>query len=91
VWRRHRVFVPFAADDPETLFRITALSQGLQELGWTDGRNMRIDFRFGASNAEQYRKIAAELIALAPDVVVAHGTLTVGALQRTTLRCQSYS
>ena len=82
--RRIGVFLPSAADDPETLSRVTALSQGLQELGWTDGRNMRIEFRFGAGNAEQYRKIAAELIALAPDVIVALGSLIVGALQRTT-------
>jgi putative ABC transport system substrate-binding protein len=82
--RRISVFLPSAADDPETLSRVTALSQGLQELGWTDGRNMRIEFRFGAGNAEQYRKIAAELIALAPDVVVANGTLIVEALQRAT-------
>jgi putative ABC transport system substrate-binding protein len=82
--RRIGVFLPDAADDPETLSHVTALSQGLQELGWTDGRNIRIEFRFGAANAEQYRKTAAELIALAPDVVVALGTLVVGALQRTT-------
>jgi putative ABC transport system substrate-binding protein len=82
--RRIGVFLPSAADDPESLSRVTALSQGLQELGWTDGRNLHIDFRFGVGNAEQYRKIAADLIALAPDVVVALGTLIVGALQRTT-------
>jgi ABC-type uncharacterized transport system substrate-binding protein len=82
--RRIGVFLPSAADDPETLSRITALTQGLQELGWTDGRNMRIEFRFGAGNAEQYRKIAADLIALAPDMVVCLGNLIVGTLQRTT-------
>jgi putative ABC transport system substrate-binding protein len=82
--RRIGVFLPSAADDPETLSRITALTQGLQELGWTDGRNMRIEFRFGAGNSEQYRKIAADLIALAPDAVVALGNLIVGTLQRTT-------
>jgi ABC-type uncharacterized transport system substrate-binding protein len=82
--RRIGVFLPDAADDPQSLSLITALLQTLQELGWTDGRNMRIEFRFGAGNAEQYRKIAAELIALAPDVVLALGTLSVGALQRTT-------
>jgi putative tryptophan/tyrosine transport system substrate-binding protein len=55
--------------------RVAALLQGLQELGWTDGRNVRIDFRWGAGEADQYRKIAAELIALGPDVVVTLGTL----------------
>jgi putative tryptophan/tyrosine transport system substrate-binding protein len=82
--RRIGVFLPSAASDPESMSRNTALSQGLQELGWTDGRNVRIEFRWGEGHAAQYRKIAAELVALAPDVVVAHGTLAVSALQRTT-------
>jgi hypothetical protein len=59
----------------ESMSRVAALLQGLQELGWTDGRNVRIDFRWGAGEADQYRKIAAELIALGPDVVVTLGTL----------------
>jgi putative ABC transport system substrate-binding protein len=80
--RRVGVFVPTAGDDPESKIRITVFLQVLRESGWTDGRNVRIDYRWGAGDAEQYRKIAAELIALAPDVVVALGTLTVGALQR---------
>jgi putative ABC transport system substrate-binding protein len=82
--RRIGVFLPSAASDPESMSRITALLQGLQALGWTDGRNVRIEFRWGAGDAGQYNKMAAELIALAPDVVVALGTLTVGALQRAT-------
>jgi putative ABC transport system substrate-binding protein len=82
--RRIGVFIPSAADDPIALSRVTALSQGLQQLGWTDGRNARIDFRFGAGNGEQYRKIASELIALGPDVVMGHGTLTTRTLQRAT-------
>jgi putative ABC transport system substrate-binding protein len=81
--RRIGVFLPDAASDPESMSRIAALLQGLQELGWTDGRNVRIDFRWGAGEADQYRKVAAELIALAPDIVVARGTLSVAALQRT--------
>ncbi len=82
--RRIGVFLPSAASDPELMSRNTALSQGLQELGWTHGRNVRIEFRWGEGHAKQYRKIAAELVALAPDVVVAHGTLAVSTLQRTT-------
>jgi putative ABC transport system substrate-binding protein len=82
--RRIGVFLPSAASDPESMSRITALLQGLQALGWTDGRNVRIEFRWGAGDAGQYNKIAAELIALAPDVVVALGTLTVRALQSAT-------
>jgi putative tryptophan/tyrosine transport system substrate-binding protein len=78
------VFLPATANDPESISEITALSQGLQELGWSDGRNVRIEFLWGAGNEDQYRKMASELIALAPDVVVALGTLVVGALQRET-------
>ena len=81
--RRIAVFLPSAANDPESMSRVAALLQGLQELGWTNGRNVRIEFRWGAGEGDQYRKIASELIALAPDVVVALGTLAVAALQRT--------
>ena len=80
--RRIGVFFPSAANDPKSMSRITALLQGLQELGWTDGRNVRIEFRWGGGDVEQYRKMAADLLALGPDVVVALGTLIVGALQR---------
>jgi putative ABC transport system substrate-binding protein len=82
--RRIGVFLPAAANDPASMSRVTALSQALQDLGWTDGRNARIEFRWGAGDAEQYRKMAAELIALAPDVVVTVGTLAVSALKRAT-------
>ena len=75
------VLLPSAANDPESMSRVTAF---LQELGWTDGRNVRIDFRWGAGDAEQYGKIASDLIALAPDVVLTLGTLSVKALQRAT-------
>ena len=79
--RRIGVFLPTAANDPESMSQITTLLQALQELGWTDHRNVRVDFRWGAGNADQYRNMAAELIGLAPDVVVALGTLIVRALQ----------
>src|SRR5262249_22186351 len=82
--RRIAVFLPYTATDPVSMSRIAALLQGLQEFGWTEGRNVRIDFRWGAGEAEQFRKIAAELTALSPDVVLAVGTLAVAALQRTT-------
>ena len=58
-----------AADDPDAPPRIAAFAQGLQELGWTIGRNVRIDYRWAASDAEQTRKHAAELVALSPDVL----------------------
>lgn len=82
--RRIGVFLPSAANDPESMSRVTALSQALQALGWTDGRNVRIEFRWGAGDADQYRKIAAELLALSPDIVVALGTLAVKSLQSAT-------
>src|SRR5262249_41609262 len=70
-----------AADNPEGQDRLAAFHQGLQELGWGVGRNVRIDVRWGADDAELERKYAAELIALAPDIVLASGTLSVIALQ----------
>jgi len=72
------------ADDPEASTRVTALAQGLQQLGWTDGRNVRIDYRWGAADADHSRKYAAELVTLAPDVILASGTPAVAALQQAT-------
>ena len=59
-----------ASDDQEGQTRIAAFLQGLQELGWKVGRNVRINYRWGAGNVELYRKHAAELLALEPDVIV---------------------
>ena len=72
--RRVGVLQPAAANDPDAQANNTAFVQGLQKLGWTDGSDVRIDFRWGSGNAENYRKYAAELIALAPDVILAAGT-----------------
>jgi putative ABC transport system substrate-binding protein len=71
--RRVGVLMNLAADDPETQARMTAFVQGLQQVGWTDGRNVRIDIRWGAGDAELIRRYAAELVALAPDVILASG------------------
>ena len=79
--RRIGVLMNRAADNPEGQDRLAAFHQGLQELGWGVGRNVRIDVRWGADDAELERKYAAELIALAPDIVLASGTLSVIALQ----------
>ena len=68
------VLMPFTADDVEGQARLLAFAQGLQQLGWADGRNLRIDCRWGAGDAERNRKYAAELLALAPDVVLANGS-----------------
>jgi putative ABC transport system substrate-binding protein len=73
-----------AADDPEAQTRITAFVQGLQERGWTDGRNVRIDYRWGLGDADRLRKSAAELVALAPDVFLAGGNSALAALQQAT-------
>ena len=60
------------ADDREGQARVTALKQGLQELGWTDGRNIQIETRFAGADGDRIRAHAAELVALAPDVIVGH-------------------
>jgi len=72
------------ADDPENEARNAAFLQGLGELGWIVGRNVRIDYRWGAGDAERYHVIAAQLIALSPDVVLAFGYSVVSALQKAT-------
>jgi putative tryptophan/tyrosine transport system substrate-binding protein len=77
------VLISTAADDPEGQARIAAFRQGLQELGWTEGRNIRIDIRT-AADADQFRTHAAELVALAPDVVLAATTPGVTAVQHAT-------
>jgi len=73
-----------ASDDPEWQARGTAFVQGLQELGWTAGRNVRIDFRWGLSDANRLRTSATELVALAPNVLLAGGSPAVPALQQAT-------
>src|SRR5262245_29397758 len=82
--RVHRigVLMHLPENDPETQARVRALLEGLRQLGWTDGRNVRIDYRFGAADVDRSRRYAAELIALAPDVVQASGTGPVAALQQ---------
>jgi putative ABC transport system substrate-binding protein len=82
--RRVGVLMNLTADDPEASTRVTALAQGLQQLGWTDGRNVRIDYRWGAADADRSRKYAAELVTLAPDVILASGTPAAAALQQAT-------
>jgi putative ABC transport system substrate-binding protein len=82
--RRIAVFMPGVADDPEYAARNAAFLQGLAELGWIVGRNARIDYRWGAGDVDRYRTIAAELVALTPDVIVALGYAIVSALQKAT-------
>ena len=80
----HRRAYAHATDDPEGQARIAAFLQGLQQLGWTDGRNVRIDYRWGGGDADRIRKDAAELVALAPDVILAAGGQAVAPLLQAT-------
>ena len=77
--RRVGVLMAVAADDPEGQARYTAFIQGLQELGWSDGHNVRLDVRWGAGDRDSIRSYAAELVALAPDVILAISSPTVAA------------
>jgi putative ABC transport system substrate-binding protein len=82
--RRIGVLMNLTADDPEGQARIAAFHKGLQEWGWTLGRNARIDVRWGAFDADISRRYAAELVGLAPDVILAAASAAMGALQQTT-------
>src|SRR5262249_28677992 len=82
--RRIGVLMNLAADDGEGQARLKAFAQGLQQLGWTDGRNVRIDYRWAAGDADAFHKYAEELLALAPDVILASATPSVQALQKMT-------
>ena len=82
--RRIGVLMGVAADDPEGQARVAVFVQTLQQLGWTDGRNLRIDVRWGAVDADRYRKDAEELVALAPDVILAGSSAALAPLQRAT-------
>jgi putative ABC transport system substrate-binding protein len=82
--RRIGVFMPGTADDSEYQAGNGAFLQALGELGWIVGRNVRIDYRWGAGDVDRYRATAANLVSLAPDVVLAEGTAAVSALQKVT-------
>ena len=82
--RRIGILLPAAADDPEFHARVGAFLQGLGQSGWTIGRNVRIDTRWATANAAEIRRHAAELAALAPDVILAHGASAVGAMLQAT-------
>jgi len=82
--RRVGVLYGQAADDPEAQARAVAFQQRLQQLGWTDGRNVRIDYRWGGGSADRIRKYVAELVALAPDVILTSGAATMGWLMQAT-------
>ena len=82
--RRIGVLINFAADDSTARTRLEAFLEGLQSLGWIDGRNVRIDLRWGAGDVNRVRVYAAELVSLRPDAIFANGVTSVTALQRET-------
>src|SRR5215813_11709252 len=82
--RRIGVLMNFAADDPAAQARLTAFLQALQQLGWSNGGNVRIDIRWSAGDSERNRRYAAELVTLAPDVIFASTTVSVTALLQAT-------
>jgi ABC-type uncharacterized transport system substrate-binding protein len=83
--RRIGVLMNVAAEDSESQTRIAAFQQSLQQLGWTNGGNVRIEIRWGAGDVERIRRHATELVALTPDVILASGTPVTAALQQATV------
>jgi putative ABC transport system substrate-binding protein len=82
--RRIDVLMNLAEDDPESQARLSTFVQSLQQLGWTDGHNLRIQTRWAAADADRFRKYAVEFAALAPDVILASGSSSVGPLLQAT-------
>jgi putative ABC transport system substrate-binding protein len=82
--RRIGVLTPFTADDAEGHARLTAFAQGLQQLGWTVGQNIRIDYRWGDGKPGTMRKSADELVSLAPDVLLANSSAAISPLLQAT-------
>jgi putative tryptophan/tyrosine transport system substrate-binding protein len=82
--RRVGVLMILAADDPESSARVTALTQGLQQLGWMAGHNVQIEYRWGADSGGHTRSLAAELVALAPDVILTVGVPALAAVKQVT-------
>ena len=78
------VLMNLAKDDPEASARISAFVQRLSQLGWTEGRDLQIDYRWAAGEVERFGKYAGELVALAPDAVLASGNQSVAALHQAT-------
>jgi putative ABC transport system substrate-binding protein len=82
--RRVAVLMPQSANDPQAQNRNAAFLQALQQLGWTVGRNVQIDYRWSAGSEDETRKYAAELVALAPDVIFTSGSAALDPLRRAT-------
>jgi len=82
--RRVGVLMGYDESDPEGKARLSGFTQGLTELGWTEGRNVRMEVRWAADNVDRVRALAKELVDLKPDVILASNTPTTAALQRET-------
>jgi pimeloyl-ACP methyl ester carboxylesterase len=80
--RRIGILMGYAESDPETKLRIAAFRAGLAKRGWSEGHNIQIDYRFSAATESQQTALAKELLALHPEVVLAHTTTVVAAVQR---------
>jgi hypothetical protein len=78
--RRVGVLIGLSADDPQVRLRMDAFLQTLRQLGWIEGRNIQVDFRFGDGDNDKIRKYAEELVVLAPDVIMTPSSATMGAL-----------
>lgn len=84
--RRIGVLSGFARQDPESNARVVAFRQALADLGWSEERNLQIDYRWTEGDIDRVRALAAELVALAPDVILSEGSLSIGPLLRATRR-----
>jgi putative ABC transport system substrate-binding protein len=82
--RRVGVLAALAEDDPQMQAQLAGFRQGLERLGWPEGRNVRIDYRFAHANVDQHQTLAKDLVALQPDVILAHLTPVAAALRRET-------
>src|SRR5262249_42664024 len=82
--QRVGVLLNITSDDPESQTRLAAFAQGLQSLGWIIGQNVRLEYRWGGGSADAIRQQAAELVALAPDVILAQSTAAVSPLLQST-------
>jgi putative ABC transport system substrate-binding protein len=82
--RRVAALMPYSANDPQVQNRNAAFLQGLQQLGWSVGQNVQIDYRWSAGSEDDTRKYATELVALAPDVILVSGSAAIEPLRRAT-------
>jgi putative ABC transport system substrate-binding protein len=89
--RRIGVLMPESEDNPESRARVAAFQARIKELGWTPGRNLQIDYRWGMGNVEKARAAAADLLKLTPDLVLAVASPAAGAMQQTSRAIQSCS